>query len=151
MSVNIGYFFNRDAGLTDVARELHAWLGCDLQSYANDPNDLYCRFLGMELSLRAHNLISDGELDFEKYHYELDLRTPAPDADLRPLQLMTMTSLVYAGYRRLKITGMLVFDVQTLLARYEARSSEGSPRLFDVVSDRYVAFPEHWRDLARRL
>jgi hypothetical protein len=53
----------------------------------------------------------------------------------------------------MKITGMLVYDVQTLLAKYEERLEPKSetPELYDTVSKEFVSFPAHFETLQKRL
>jgi hypothetical protein len=116
MSISIGYFFQSHQNLSAVASDLHLWLGCDLQPCDGGSGDLYCRFLGMELSLWEHDFLDEGELVFSQYRYYLSIKTPLPDVDFRPLQLTVMLSIVYALYRRLNLTGMLVFELQDVLS-----------------------------------
>jgi hypothetical protein len=156
MSISIGYFFGSSESLSEVASNLHLWLGCDLRPYEGNLEDLYSRFLGMELSLHKNDFLDDDFLDnepnFSQYDYCLSIRTPLPDLDFRPLQLTTMLSIVYALYRRLQITGMLVFDLQKLLARYETRTNEQQQSLlFDSVSNQWVRFPEHFAHVVARI
>ena len=153
MSTSVDYFFNHPKPLGDLAGELRRWLGCSLYPYEGREDDLYCRLLGMEFSLSEHELGSHGELEFAEYRYEIGIRTPLPDADFRPHQIITMASVVYAMYRRLKVTGMLVFDVQHLLAKYEDRidPTTQEPGLYDSVGKEFVHFPKHWAQLAARL
>jgi hypothetical protein len=156
MSISIGYFFGSSENLSEVASNLHLWLGCDLRPYEGNLEDLYSRFLGMELSLHKNDLLDDdflgNEPKFSQYDYCLSIRTPLPDLDFRPLQLTTMLSIVYALHRRLQITGMLVFDLQNLLAKYETRINEQQQSLlFDSVSNQWVRFPEHFAHVAARI
>jgi hypothetical protein len=153
MSTTIDYFFNHPKPLAEVAAEFRLWIGCDLRPYHGDSDDLYCRLLGMEFSLGTHPLISDGELDFKNYRLRASIRTPLPDADFRPHQIITMVLLVYAMHRRMRITGMLVFDGQKLLARYEERVEPctGKSHLYDAVSNEVVKFPAYLASLLPRL
>ncbi|HXG63604.1 MAG TPA: hypothetical protein VNO70_00765 [Blastocatellia bacterium] len=153
MSITIDYFFNDDRSLPELAEEINDWLGCQLSPYQNDPNDFFCRLFGMEFALSEHRLENDGELDFQNYRYELGIRTPLPDADFRPFQLPVMALVAYALYSRLRITGILVFDVQLLLARYKERLNPGTNtvHLFDEVSNEFVSYPKHISDLVRRM
>lgn len=153
MSINIAYFFNWPGTLGELAAQFHLWMGSDLQPYEGDPENLYCRFLGMEFSLNEHDLENDSELNFEDYRYEVGIRTPIPDTDFRTLQVITMASLVYALYRRLGISdGILVHEVALLLARYEQRSiPEQGPRLYDSVSGEFVKYPQHTMSLMARI
>lgn len=153
MSVTIDYFFNHSDDLPELTRNINGWLGCSLASYKGDSEDLFCRFLAMEFSLSTHDLENDRELDFENYKYELGFRVPAPDGDLRILQLPAIALVAHTLYCRMKITGMLVYDVQTLLARYEERleAEDNTPEIYDVVSGEFVSFPKHFETLQRRL
>ena len=153
MSIEIDYFFNFPKSLDELAADLRLWVGCELRPYEGDPDDLYCRLLGMEFSLGTHRLERDGELDYGNYRYRIGIRTPIPDADFRPHQLLTMATLVYAMHRRLGVTGMLVFDIGRLLARYEHRTdpSSGEPVLYDEVSAEPVTFPRHFASLLERM
>lgn len=148
MSVTIDYFFNSDEPLDRLARQVHDWLGADLQPYEGDPEDLFCRFLGLEFSLGMNELDNDRELDFESFRYEIGTRTTISEAHLRPMQLIAMSLIAFTLHQRLGITGILVYDLQRLLARYEERHDEHGERvLFDVVSQEPVRFPEHLASL----
>lgn len=153
MSITIDYFFNHSDDLPELTRNINAWLGCSLSPYEGDSEDLFCRFLAMEFSLSMHDLENDDELDFENYKYEIGFRVPAPDGDLRISQLPAIALVAYTLYRRMKITGMLVYDVQTLLARYEERlePESNSPEIYDTVSGEFVSFPKHLETLQKRL
>lgn len=152
MSITIEYFFESPKNLSEIASDLHLWLGCDLKSYDNEPKDLYCRLLGMEFTFSTHDLDDDRDLVFSRYPYYVSIRTPALETDFRPLQLTTMLSVVYALYRRLKIVGMLVFDLQILLAIYEERiTEEGQKKLFDTISTQWVVFPQYFAKIASKV
>ena len=152
MSIDLDYFFNHPGDLDSVARDIQRWLGCNLAPYEGDPTDLYSRFLGLELSFGEHNLETDRNLNYEDYRFFLGIRTPLPDAELRAVQVLTMATIPYVLYKHLRITGLLVFDVGTALARYEPRPGpDGEERLFDVLSDTFVRMPEHLRVIASRL
>jgi len=153
MSICIDYYFNHPHDLSALAQEINGWVGCTLSPYEENPEDLFCRFFGMELCLSKHTLANDRELDFEDFTYHLSIRTPVPDADLRSMQLPAVALMAYALYRRMGIAGMLVYDVQILLARYEERldSELNEARMFDVVSGKIVRFPAHLDSLYSRL
>jgi hypothetical protein len=141
MSINVGYFFNSSASLPEVAELLNKVLGCRFEPYEGDNSDLFCRFLSLETSLCAHHLEDDGDLDFTAYRYQLDTRTPAGAADNREVQLGLMAMLPSILQLRAGITsGMLVYDTQRLLARYEMRGN----KFFDTVSGRPVSYPDHF-------
>src|ERR1041384_2296169 len=123
MSITVGYFFNWPGALSELAAQFRRWIGPDLQPYEGDPENLYCRFLGMGFSLYEHDLENDSGFNFEDCRFEVGIRAPVPDNDFRHLQVITMASLVYALYRRLGIVeGILVHDVDLVLARYEVRA-----------------------------
>jgi hypothetical protein len=153
MSICINYYFNHPHDLSALTQEINGWLGCSMTPYEGNPEDLFCRFFGMELSLSQHTLENDRELNFDDFTYQLGLRTPVPDADLRSMQLPAVALMAYALYRRMGIVGMLVYDVQILLARYEERidSELNEARMFDVVSGEFVRFSAHLDALYHRL
>ena len=152
MSIDLDYFFNHPGDLGTVARDIERWLGCNLAPYEGDPTDLYSRFLGLELSFGEHTLGTDRDLNFEDYRFSLGIRTPLPDAELRAVQVVAMATIPYVLYKHLRITGLLVFDVGTALARYESRlDSEGEEALFDVLSKEFVQMPDHLEVIASRL
>ncbi|MCG3134330.1 MAG: hypothetical protein HMLKMBBP_01635 [Planctomycetes bacterium] len=126
-----------------------ATLGVDLQPYEGDAEDLFARFLGLELSLHACDLERDRGIDFSRYQFILSTRTPWGDADLRAYQLeataLAAYTLLVRGTPR---EGILVHEVQRLLARYTV-SPEGQVR--DSVSGAAVSFPRHLQDLRARI
>ncbi len=147
MSITIDFLFNYDGDQETLLKDLEGWIGCRFAS-REDPDDYrFCWLLGMEFYFGEHTLENDGELDVENFQYKISIRTPWSDADFRPLQLMTMASVTYALFRRLSIGGMLVFDTQTLLARYEIRGET----LFDHVSNKTVQYPAHFADLIKKI
>jgi hypothetical protein len=155
MSIHISYFFNYPKNLQALAADINTWIGCNLSLYEGDEQDYYARFLGMEFSLRpAEGYENDRELDFENFRYQLGFRTPVPDAGARPIQLPATLVIVYALHHSLRITGMLVYDTDILLARYAEREIEGwyGRRLFDVVSETpFISFPAHLNIVRKRL
>ncbi len=153
MSITIDYYFNHSDDLPELAKNINAWLGCSLSPYEGDPEDLFCRFLAMQFTLSKHNLENDGECAFEDYKYELGFRVPVPDGDLRIIQLPAIALIVYTLHYRMKITGMLVYDVQILLAKYEERlnTENDSLEIYDTISLEFVSFPAHFETLKKRL
>lgn len=120
MSVNICYFFNYSKSLPELAEDINERLGCSLAPYEGDPEDFFERFLSMDFSLHtAEGYVNDNELDLENFKYQLGFRTPAGGADARPIQLPAMAMVTYALHRWYGVTGILVYEVQILLARYE--------------------------------
>jgi hypothetical protein len=67
--------------------------------------------------------------------------------------LPSIATVVYALHRWLGITGMLVFDMGRLLARYEEREiSHWGKALFDNVSGTpFIGFGAHLELLERRM
>jgi hypothetical protein len=120
--------------------------------------NFFVRF-GMELSLCVN--ISDveesyediDELVFSPYNFELDLTTYWGQADVRLIQLPLLLSAIYLLHQRLGIRGMLVHNVQTLLAKYEEREAEeGMSALYDTVSPTvFCKFTDHLSLVEKRL
>ena len=153
MSITVDYFFNHADNLAEVAEQVNMSIGCSLLPYQGDPNDMYCRFFGMDLDLLKTEFENDGDLNFEDHKFHLSLRTSVGMAPLRPIQIPAMISVAYVLYLQLHITGMLVFDGQLLLASYEERldPESGEDSLYDTVSDKFVRFPSHLMALVSRL
>lgn len=149
MSITVEYLFNSPDDMITLLSHFRTTLGVNFSSYEGDPADQFCRFLGMELTLQIdHGLSNDRECNFEDYAYKLDSRTPIPDGDLRPIQIETMAVLAFVLHKRLSINnGLLTFDVQVPLARYEARDGNW----FDTISNATVDFPQHFQDLRSRV
>lgn len=146
MSITVDFFFNHPNNLAETAKSINGWLGCSLTPYEDDQENLFCRFLAMEFSLSEHNLENDRDCNFEDYGYELSFRTPIPDSDFRIIQIPAIALVIYTLFSRMGITGMLVYDVQLLLAKYEERilSETGQKGLFDVISNESISFPKHF-------
>jgi hypothetical protein len=96
---------------------------------------------------------NDGELNFEDFRFHLSFRTSVGAVPLREMQLPAMALIAYALRCACGVGGMLVFDGQVLLARYEERhdSKAGANRLFDTVSNEFVIFPHHLNMLEQRV
>jgi hypothetical protein len=154
MSICVDYFFNHEDELGALASKVNAWIGCFLSPYEGKADDLFCRFLGMEISLSKHTFENDRELDFENYTYALSSRTPIPDWDLRITQIPAMVLIAYVLYYRMNIKLMLVYEMRHLLARYADRldlKGSGTEVMFDAVSGECVMVPEHLVALDNRL
>ena len=152
MSVSIEYFFNSPKDLADLAQDVNACLGCNLAPYEGRTDNLFGRFLSMEFSLHpAIGFQNDRDLEFEQYGYYLGFRVSAGELDALTIQLPAMLTVVYALYRSLEITGMLVYDTQRLLAQYEERLFPEGRCLYDSVSDTvFLEFSDHLRQIERR-
>ena len=153
MSISVDYFFNHSHDLPALAGEINRWVGISLSPYEGNPEDLFGRFLGMELSLSKHNFENDGwELNFEDYTYYLGIRSPMPDADLRGLIFPTMSLLAFVLFHRMKITGMLVYDMQRLITCYKEKLNPetGELELYDTELWEVVRFPEYLNSLRKR-
>ena len=149
MSVDISFYFNAPGTLAEVAADADRVLGCRLTPYEGNADDLFCRFLSFEMSLHRCTLVEDGDLDFPRFAYDIGLRVPAPDSDLLGFQLETIALVAHVLLRRGTATeGILVYDVQKLLARYEA-TAEG---VIDwTASEDPISFPDHLEELRSRL
>jgi|SRR5262245_16468248 len=145
MSITVDYFFNYPGDLASITELVNKSVGCSLSPYKGDSQDMFSRFLGMELSLSSHDFENDRDLNFEEYTFQLSLRTPMGLAALRGMQLSAMAYIAYVLYFGLKVSGMLVYDGQTLLARYEERfySEANENWLYDTISKQFVTFPTH--------
>jgi hypothetical protein len=154
MSICVDYFFNHEDELTALSRKIGGWLGCFLTPYDGNAQDLFSRFLGMELDLGKHSLDNDREINFEDYTYRVGIRTPVSDDDLRVMQIPAMVLVARTLFYRMNIKGMLVYDVQHVLARYEERldlKGSGTEEMFDSVSGEFVILPRHFNNLNDRL
>lgn len=150
MSITVEYSFNSDLALPELAFEIRRRLGCVLEPDSGDPKGLFSGgFFGMELTLwTEHNLVNDRELNFEDYRYQLGNKTWS-GSPLRPIQVevIALTAFFLHDSSLAIHRGMLSYDVQTLLARYEERGEEW----FDLVGGRRVAYPEHLVDIKARI
>lgn len=153
MSTTYDYFFNSELPLSALTEAINRAVGCSLAPWEGNAEDLYCRFLSMELSLGRHNLVNDGSLNFEDFAYQLSLRIAGRDIDLTDMSVPAMALIAYALHRSLGIVGLLVYDVQIELARYVSNidPESGEPWMEDVQSNECVVFPEHFEVLNRRL
>ena len=152
MSVSVEYFFNYPKDLAELAQDVNACLGCTLAPYEGQAESLFNRFLSLEFSLcPAVGFVNDRELEFEQYAYYLDFHVAAGELDAMTIQIPAMLAVVYALYRSLGITGMLVYDTQRLLARYEERQFPDGRCLYDIVSDTaFLDFSDHLRQIEQR-
>ncbi|WP_375505809.1 hypothetical protein [uncultured Nostoc sp.] len=153
MSCTINYFFNYPQDLAQTAKDINECLGCSLAPYLGNTDDWFDIFLSMEFSFGEQRLGNNGELDFENFRYGIDFRTAAGASAARPIQLPAIAAVVYAFYYQLGITGILVFDVEILIARYEERDiPDWGKGLYDVVSNNpFVGFGAHLRLLEQRM
>jgi hypothetical protein len=149
MSIDIDYFFNSDKDFKQLLREINELLGCSLTSDEIDGENSSGVFFGMLLSFSTHTLENDGELNFKDYKYQVGLTTYWGDADLRDTQSLIVDFIAFLLHRRMQISeGILVNDVQRLLARYEEKIiSEEVKGLFDKTSNKFVELPHHLVEL----
>jgi hypothetical protein len=154
MSITIDYFFNYGQELPKLKDDVNACLGCSLAPYERICEEVFDYFLGMEFYLGlAHRFENDGELDFESFRYWLSFRTPVGSGQIRPLQIPAMAAVAFALHHWYGITGILVYDMQILLARYEEREAQGEGKhLYDLVSEAaFTDFSRHLNDLKMRM
>lgn len=153
MSIIVDYFFNHPNNLADIAKNINPLLGCSRAPYEDNTDDFFCRFFGMEFSLSEHTLENDRECNFEDYRFEIGFRVPAPDGDLRIMQIPAIALVIYILFSRMGITGMLVYDVQILLAKYEEHriSANSKSDLYDIISNEFVSFPKHFATIQERI
>lgn len=117
MSVTTEYYFNAPLELPALAAQLSDALGCTLKPYEHD--EYFAHLMGMEFSLERNDFENDGELEFESFAYSVSFRTSWGAAHWRPIQLPTLLCVVRVLQDRFGYEGMLVYDLDTLLARYE--------------------------------
>ena len=147
MNTSVDYLFNFSGDLHELSAKINNWLGSDLRvSTPHDKEQAWARFFGMSLDLYAHSFESDGEIEFESYRYFLSLCGPK---DVAIMKVPLMAELAYLLFLRLGVNvGLLVFNLQTLLARYEIKVFEdGYEDLYDSISKKRVVFPEHFVDI----
>lgn len=105
-------------------------------------------FFGMEFDFYTHDFVNDCEINFEDYKYTLGLTTYWGIADLRDMQVSILASIAHLFYRRMQISeGIIVYDMQRLLAEYEERVVLEDRGFFDKVSNEFVEIPQHFVDL----
>ncbi len=153
--------FKSDKSLPELASQINEVIGCSLAPSVGMPATAFTAFpfFGMELSLiistnnDEEGYEDDGELKFSDYNYEIGLTTYWGQADARSAQLPTLLSIVYLLHQRLGLQGMLVFDVEILLAKYESRPiNENWSALYDTVSETtFITFADHLNVLQKRL
>lgn len=119
MSVTTEYYFDAPLELPALAKQLSDALGCDLRPYEGDEKEYFTRLMGMELTLDPCDFENDGELEFESFAYALSFRTSWGAAHWRPIQLPTLLCVVRVLHDRFQYDGMLVYDLDVLLARYD--------------------------------
>ena len=147
MSTTVDYFFNSDKDLHELSREINESLGCGLSiSRPHDKEQAWCHFFGMSLDFYEHSLESDGRVELDRFKYEIGFAGPSVFGSM---QVSIMAMIAYLLYVRLGISdGLLVFDVQIPLARYERRVlGDGIEDLFDKISGKVVEFPQHLADI----
>lgn len=148
MSVTIEFVFNSNADFKEVGQQVRSSLGANLEPYFGDDNDLFAHFLGLEMSLWVGDLENDRDMDFSSYRYHLCTRTAEPAAERLAYQLEATALVAYVllsgGVAR---DGMLVYDAQRLLARYQPRPDG---HVYDAVSGVVVVFPGHMEALRAR-
>lgn len=134
MSVDLQYFFNSPLRLAELAEVLNGELSCTLKPYQEDETDYFTRLLGIEFSLSGHQFDNDRDLDFDNFAYYVDLRTSWGASARRNIQLPLLLMIASVLQDRLGYPGILVYDIQTLLARYEQRGTNADRTFVDVLS-----------------
>ncbi len=148
MSHTVEFAFNAPGSLVEVGRVVSSTLGVDLQPYEGNAEDLYSRYLQLELSLHTCEYEDDLGIDFSRYRFLLSTRTAWGDAGLRAYQLEATALAAYALLTRgTPCEGILIDDGQRLLARYTVSTNR---RVQDGVSGVLVTFPGHFNELRAR-
>ncbi len=153
MSIWIDYFFNSDKSFDRLLKEINEQLGSSLVLSETDENNSHGFFFGMPFDFHTNTLENDGQLNFQDYKFQIGLTTYWGSADLRQMQILTVASIAFLFYRRMQISeGILVYDLQRLLARYEEKiTSDKSENLFDKISNKFVELPQHLVDIDKLL
>ncbi|GAB1508904.1 hypothetical protein [Actinophytocola sp. KF-1] len=110
MSVSVEYCFRSSLELPALAAQLAPPLGCGLP--LED-----ALLLGTRLTLERCEEENDGALEYEAYNYEISLLTGGPH--FRTTLIPTMLSVVRVLQELFGYTGMLVYNLAILLARYD--------------------------------
>ena len=161
MSLSVSYFFTSGKLLPELAREINEVVGCSLVPRERRPDSAFTAFpffgMHLDLSISINNEEEGyediGELVFSAYNFELNLTTNWGQAGVRPIQLPLLLSMVYLLHQQLGIRGMLVYDVQKLLAKYEGKEvEENRSDLYDSVSQTtFWGFADHLSVVEKRL
>ena len=154
MSVTVNYFFNASETLNVPVNKINGCLGCSLKPEQDNPEVYAARLLGMDLTLsQAGDYVNDRELDFEDFKFELGLTTWAGYSELRPIQLASMVASIYALHCFFGITGILVYDMNILLARYgEHEVGNHGAQLHDLMSGTTpMTYSDHLAIVSSRL
>lgn len=152
MSINIDYFFNSEKDFEQLTAEIEKWIGCKFQ--IEEGKNHSSTLFGMPINFGIdHGMENDGILNFEDYKYSIGITNYWGSADLRDTQISIMALIANLLYRRIEVKeGILVYDVQRLLAKYSEKiDSNDEKNLFDEVSDCFVEFPKHLIDLYKKL
>lgn len=155
MSVNVDYFFNSSLDLASLAREVNEAVGSSLVWCDGDPPFYETWLMGMEFSLLENEgLLDDGDLDYSSFGYRVG--TCSRGIPGLVLELPVMVAVAHRLQVALGVGGILVFDGQILLARYERRGSpeqgHGASPFVDVLSGTLPDyFGEHLATVGRRL
>ncbi|HEY4019272.1 MAG TPA: hypothetical protein VGM75_11330 [Pseudonocardiaceae bacterium] len=141
MSVTVDYFFNSPLELPALAEQVNMALGSALVPQEGFPHNYLTWFMGMEFSLDTVQglLEDDRDLDFTSFRYSCGTRTIGSN-QMRQIQVPVMLSVIQVLQWRADLGGILVYDVQTLLARYVRKDPPVSARsvevpFLDVLSD----------------
>jgi hypothetical protein len=149
VSTTVEYSFNSNLSLADLASEIGRRLGCSLARGPDDDEDIFSgRLFGMHLDLWGpHTLVTDRELDFENFRYQITTETSG--ISFFPIQVEAMALFAYVLHQTFLADhqGMLTYGLGILLGRYELRKYA----LYDLVGDKRVEYPEHLVDIRARI
>lgn len=148
MSTSVDYLFNFSGDLHELSAEINNCLGSNLRvSKPHDTEQAWARLFGMSLDLYAHSFEGTvREIELSTFKYYLSLSGPK---DVAVMKVPLIAEIAYLLYLQLDVkAGLLVFDLQRLLALYEIKIFEdGYEALYDSVSEKRVVFPEHFVDI----
>ena len=142
-STIINYFFNSNKSLPKLAAEISEAVGYSLAPSPGLPESVFTvsPFFGMQLDLvindkseQGYEDDDDGEFQYRQYDYEF-VAIFGEQTDVKPIQLPILLSAVDLLHRKYGITGMLVYNFEVLLAKYEERAvNKDRSELYDTVS-----------------
>jgi hypothetical protein len=148
MSVSLEFYFNWQGTVAEMAVSLRRLVGVDFNTSIGREDIYTAIWAGLEVSLQGNDqLDAPPELDFESFRYVLTFYTSAGRSVYRPVQLELSIILIYLLWAEFQVTGILAFDAQRLLARYQ----ESGGKIVDLVSKKPVEFPQHFADVSSRL
>lgn len=144
MSITFEFSFNTALELPLLVDAVNRALGTLLERDGDAASGV---LLGSALVLELHQMEDDGELNFSDYRYQLWSKT-WDGSGLRAIQLESLVLAALVLHNLVGISnGMLTYEGQRLLARYEVVDGRWS----DTISGAVIDIPGHLAELQNRL